>query len=105
MGTTLRPGTRLFSAVCSAEFIVIRAPAGGDADVTIGGLPALASAEERDGAATAAAGHGGGAAIGKRYFDYNDTFELLCTKPGVGVPALGGRPLTIKEAKPLPASD
>ena len=105
MGTTLRPGTRLFSAVCSAEFIVIRAPAGGGAGVTIGGLPALASADERDGAATAVEGHGGGVAIGKRYVDEDDTVELLCTKPGEGVPALGGRPLTIKEAKPLPASD
>ena len=46
-----------------------------------------------------------GAAIGKRYVDEDDTVELLCTKPGEGVPALGGRPLTIKEAKPLPASD
>jgi hypothetical protein len=104
MGTTLRPGTRLFSAVCSAEFIVVRAPAGG-ADVTIGGLPALASADERDGSAMATEGHGGGVAIGKRYVDEDDMVELLCTKPGDGVPALGGRPLTIKEAKPLPASD
>ena len=104
MGTTLRPGTRLFSAVCSAEFIVIRAPAGG-ADVTIGGLPALASADERDGAAMAAEGHGGGVAIGKRYVDEDDTVELLCTKPGEGVPAVRGRLMTIKEAKPLPASD
>jgi hypothetical protein len=105
MGTTLRPGTRLFSAVCSAEFIVIRAPAGGGADVTIGGLPALASADERDGAAVAAEGHGGGVAIGKRYVDEGDTVELLCTQPGEGVPAVGGRLMTIKEAKPLPASD
>ncbi|MDF2733118.1 MAG: Uncharacterized protein K0S92_1755 [Desertimonas sp.] len=105
MGTTLRPGTRLFSAVCSAEFIVIRAPAGGGADVTIGGLPALAGADERDGAAMAAEGHGGGVAIGKRYVDEDDTVELLCTKPGEGVPAVRGRLMTIKEAKPLPASD
>jgi hypothetical protein len=105
MGTTLRPGTRLFSAVCNAEFIVIRAPAGGHADVTIGGLPALASADEREGGAAVAEGHDGGVAIGKRYVDEDDTVELLCTKPGDGVPALGGRPLTIKEAKPLPASD
>ena len=104
MGTPLRPGTRLFSAVCSAEFIVVRTPAGG-ADVTIGGLPALASADERDGSAEVADGHGGGAAIGKRYVDADDTLEVLCTKPGEGVPAVGGVPLTIKEAKPLPASD
>jgi hypothetical protein len=104
MGTPLRPGTRLFSAVCNAEFIVVRAPAGG-ADVTIGGVAALASADARDSSTAAAEGHGGGVAIGKRYVDADDTVELLCTKPGEGVPAIGGHPLTIKEAKPLPASD
>ena len=104
MGPTIKPGTRLFSAVCSAEFIVVKAPAGG-ADVTIGGSPALASADARDGSTAIADGHGGGVAIGKRYVDANDTVELLCTKPGDGVPAVGGRPMTIKEAKPLPASD
>ena len=104
MGSTLRPGTRLFSAVCGAEFIVVRAPSGG-ADVTIGGVPALAGVDERDGSAAIVEGHGGGAAIGKRYVDAGDAFELLCTKPGEGVPAIGGVPLTIKESKPLPASD
>ncbi|HZB42625.1 MAG TPA: hypothetical protein VE487_16760 [Ilumatobacter sp.] len=104
MATTIKPGTRLFSAVCTAEFIVVRAPAGG-AEVTIGGLPALASADEREGSAAVADGHGGGVAIGKRYVDADDKVELLCTKPGEGVPAVDGRVLTIKEAKPLPASD
>jgi hypothetical protein len=104
MGATLKPGTRLFSAVCDAEFIVIKGPAG-DAEVTIGGVPALASAAERNGSVAVVEGHGGGVAIGKRYVDEDGAVELLCTKPGVGVPALAGRPLTIKEAKPLPASD
>ena len=31
--------------------------------------------------------------------------ELLCNKPGKGSLAAGGTPLTIKGAKPLPASD
>jgi hypothetical protein len=101
---TLKPGTRLFSAVCSAEFIVVRAPAG-EVEVTIGGLPALGSPDERDGSGTIAEGQGGGVAIGKRYVDADDTVELLCTKPGDGAPAVAGRPLTIKESKPLPASD
>jgi hypothetical protein len=104
MGVTLKPGTRLFSAVCDGEFIVIKGPAG-DAEITIGGVPALTSAAERDGSAAIVEGQGGGVAIGKRYVDDKGTVELLCTKPGVGVPALAGRPLTIKEAKPLPASD
>ena len=58
MGATLKPGTRLFSAVCDAEFIVIKGPAG-DAEVTIGGVPALASAAERNGSVAVVEGHGG----------------------------------------------
>jgi hypothetical protein len=30
---------------------------------------------------------------------------VLVTKPGQGTLALGGEPLVLKEAKPLPASD
>ena len=43
--------------------------------------------------------------MGKRYVDDAETLELLCTKPGDGVPALAGEVLRLKEAKPLPASD
>ena len=50
-------------------------------------------------------GHGGGTLIGKRYVDDGDTIELLCTKAGDGLPAIDGQPLSIKDAKPLPASD
>ena len=40
MSLTLKPGTRLFSAVCATEMIAVKAPA--DAvDLTIGGAPAL----------------------------------------------------------------
>ena len=43
--------------------------------------------------------------MGKRYVDDAETLELLCTKPGECVLALGGEVLRLKEAKPLPASD
>ena len=43
--------------------------------------------------------------MGKRYVDADDTIELLCTKPGEGSLGLGDALLTIKESKPLPASD
>jgi hypothetical protein len=43
--------------------------------------------------------------MGKRYVDSAETIELLCTKPGDGVPALNGELLQLNEAKPLPASD
>ncbi len=104
MSMTLKPGARLFSAVCSTEMIAVKAPAG-NADVTIGGAPALASAAGREGSGAVAEGFGGGAAMGKRYVDEAETIELLCTKAGPGVPALDGTLLRLKEAKPLPASD
>ena len=50
-------------------------------------------------------GHDGGAELGKRYVDAGGAVELLCTRPGVGAPALDGTVLAPKEAKPLPASD
>jgi hypothetical protein len=104
MPMTIKPGTRLFSAVCSTEMIAVRSP-GGEVDITIGGVPPVSSAAERSGGGSIVEGHGGGAMMGKRYVDDAETIELLCTKPGDGVPALGGEVLRLKEAKPLPASD
>jgi hypothetical protein len=104
MSLTLKPGTRLISAVCSTEMIVVKAPAG-DVELTIGGVAPVASAAERTGSGEVVDGHGGGVAMGKRYVDEAATIELLCTKAGEGVPAVGGSPLELKEAKPLPASD
>lgn len=104
MPIALKPGTRLFSAVCTTEMITVKAPAG-DIDLTIGGTAPVSSAADRDGSGSVADGHGGGAAMGKRYVDAADTLELLCTKAGDGVPAVGGVPLVLKEAKALPASD
>jgi hypothetical protein len=43
--------------------------------------------------------------IGKRYVDEADTVELLCTSSGTGALTCDGAPMTIKAAKPLPASD
>jgi hypothetical protein len=104
MAMTLKPGTRLLSAVCSTEMIAVKAPAG-EVDLTIGGVTPVASAADRIDGGEVAAGHGGGASMGKRYVDEAETIELLCTKPGEGVPALGGELLQLKEAKALPASD
>ncbi len=104
MSLSLKPGTRLYSAVCATELIAVKAPA--DAvELTIGGAPALTDAAERDGSGTVAEGFDGGTLMGKRYVDEGETIELLCTKPGEGSPALDGAPLVLKDAKPLPASD
>ncbi|EUA30718.1 hypothetical protein I553_4975 [Mycobacterium xenopi 4042] len=42
--------------------------------------------------------------MGKRYVDQSGA-EILVTKAGAGTLSIGQTPLTIKEAKPLPASD
>lgn len=104
MTLTIKPGTRLFSAVCDTEVIAVKAPPAAIA-LTIGGVEPVTSASDRTGTATVADGHGGGAAMGKRYVDTDGELELLCTKPGDGVPALNGELLSLKDAKPLPASD
>lgn len=48
---------------------------------------------------------GSGTTIGKRYVDATGTLELLCTASGAGELTCDGAPMTIKTAKPLPASD
>jgi hypothetical protein len=104
MSMTLKPGTRLFSAVCATEMITVKVPKD-EVELTIGGAAPVLTASSRTGAGTVADGHGGGAAMGKRYVDAADTIELLCTKPGAGVPAVNGVLLEMKGAKALPASD
>lgn len=104
MTVTVRPGTRLFSAVDGAEFITVKAPSE-PLELTIGGAAPALSADDRTEGLTVADGHQGGALIGKRYTDEANTIELLCTKPGEALPAVAGTLLTIKDAKPLPASD
>lgn len=44
-----------------------------------------------------------GSTMGKRYVDGDA--EVLVTKAGAGSLSVGATPLTLKEAKPLPASD
>ena len=99
----LKAGTRIQSAVCSTEVMVIQAPAG-DVDVRCGGAPMQALGQPKSGGAVAA-GAAGGTQIGKRYVSAAGDLELLCTKPGPGSLAVGNTPLALKEAKPLPSSD
>jgi hypothetical protein len=99
----LKAGTRIQSAVCATEVMVIQAP-DGDADVRCGGASMQEIGAEKSGGAVDASASGG-TQIGKRYVDQGGTLELLCTKPGEGSLALGDEPLVLKEAKPLPSSD
>ena len=99
----LKAGTRVKSAVCATELMVIQAP-DGDVDVRCGGAPVIGIADPRPERAIDP-NLKAGTQIGKRYVDAGGTIELLCTKPGEGTLALGDAPLVLKEAKPLPASD
>ena len=96
----MKPGTKLKSAVCDTEVMVIR---GGDVVVECGGAPLVEERPAVRGAVTPA--FADGTKIGKRYVDAAGTVELLCVKPGQGSLSIGGVALKLKEAKPLPSSD
>ena len=100
---TPRPGDQLASTVCTARVVVIRAAADRQPPViACGGSPMVP-------AASAPPSPSGDAApatlIGKRYVDASGTLELLCTSSGAGELSCDGVRMTLKAAKPLPASD
>jgi len=97
-------GTRLKSAVCTTEVIVVRSP-GGDIDLRCGGHAMLAQGQTAaDGAAPDEA-FAGGSAMGKRYSDDGVGLEVLVTKAGAGSLSIGDTLLPLKDAKALPSSD
>ena len=96
----MKPGTRLKSAVCDTEVMIIRS---GEGTIECGGA---AMAETKgDVMHNIDASHANGTLMGKRYVDAAATIELLCVKPGKGSLSVDGVALTTKDAKPLPASD
>lgn len=96
----MKPGSKLKSQVCDTEVMLIRC---GEGQIECGGAPMVA---ERSGEPVALAdGFAGGTLMGKRYVDAGGAFELLCVKPGKGSLSVDGAALSIKDAKPLPASD
>ncbi|MCB1695596.1 MAG: hypothetical protein H6987_16975 [Pseudomonadales bacterium] len=99
----LKAGTRIKSAVCTTEVMVIAAPAG-DTDVTCGGVSMISLADTATAGAMDPA-HAHGTLLGKRYVNTAGNLELLCVKPGDGSLAVGGETLVLKEAKALPSSD
>lgn len=101
--TMLKAGQRLKSAVCAAEIMVIRAPAGAAVELCCGGVAMLGSG------ASSAVGldphFAQGTLVGKRYVDAREQFELLCTRGGDGGLSIDGELLAVKIAKALPSSD
>ncbi|MFK4100335.1 hypothetical protein ACI2L1_09720 [Streptomyces sp. NPDC019531] len=100
-----RIGMMLASTVDSTSVVVVRWSAG-DQQVTCGGSPMVDAAQlEVTPQGPTTTGQSDGTLLGKRYATEDDTVELLCTRPGAGTLAVGGVPLVVKSAKPLPASD
>lgn len=98
----LRPGDRLASTVCGVQVVVVRGPAEGHPVIECGGSAMVPAAS------ASASPSGSGAAvtlIGKRYVNATGTVELLCVSAGAGELSCDGVPMTLKAAKPLPASD
>ena len=96
----MKPGTRLKSATCDTEVMVIRT---GGGQIECGGAP-MGEAKPAE-AAAMSADYSGGTLMGKRYVDADGAYELLCVKPGKGSLSVDGVALVTKDAKPLPASD
>lgn len=104
MITGIKAGTRLRSAVCDLEVIVVKAP-GADLDLRAGGHEMLPVDATRPEGGKPEPGFDEGTLLGKRYTDEAGQLELLCTKAGPSSLSLGETLLSLKEAKALPSSD
>lgn len=100
----IKPGSRWKSAVCTAEMVVVRAPQSAG-ELQCGGVAVLEHSAPQSPSGEPHEGHSNGVMIGKRYIDEESGIEVLGAKAGAGSLAFDGRPLNLKEAKPLPASD
>jgi hypothetical protein len=100
----LRPGTRVRSAVCDTEVVVVRAPTD-SVDLRCGGHPMVAAGGDAPASAVIEPAHADGTQLGKRYADEELGFEALCVKAGEGSLSIGDTPLAMRGAKPLPSSD
>jgi hypothetical protein len=100
----LRAGARLRSTVCNTEIIIVRAPTT-DIDLTCGGAPLAPLDAVMTGVDKIDPAFADGTQLGKRYTDEALGLQILCTKPGKGSLAVGGRHLKYLKAKQLPASD
>ncbi len=99
----IKNGTRLQSQVCATQVIVVRSADSLD-DLRAGGAPMVPVGSEAAAGLTLDPAFADGTLMGKRYVD-DAGAEVLVTKAGQGSLSIGDTPLTIKEAKPLPASD
>ena len=99
----IKNGTRLQSQVCDTQVIVVRSADSLD-DLRAGGVAMVPLDAEKAADATLDPAFSEGSAMGKRYVDETGA-EVLVTKAGAGTLSVGTTALSLKEAKPLPASD
>ena len=103
----IKNGTRMQSQVCDTQVIVVRSADSLD-DLRAGGVPMVPLDSQKDPAKSAELSidpaFSEGNAMGKRYVDESGA-EVLVTKAGAGTLSVGDTALSLKEAKPLPASD
>ena len=101
----IKNGTRLQSQVCDTQVIVVRSSESLD-DLRAGGAPMvpIGSDAPADSSLSIDDALSDGTLMGKRYVDESGA-EVLVTKAGKGTLSIGSTPLSLKEAKPLPASD
>jgi hypothetical protein len=100
----LKPGSRWRSAVCDAEFVVVKPPKA-EVSLECGGAPVIPHGQARPEGGAVDAAHAGGCQAGKRFSDAETGLEVLCTKAGAGSLSINGVALGAAEAKKLPASD
>lgn len=101
MGEIYKAGVKLSSSVCQTQIMALRVPAE-ELEITCGGVP-MATADGEKGAINRDLA--GGALVGKRYVNEDETMEFLCTRGGDGTVQVNGVTLGIKQAKKLPSSD
>lgn len=96
---TINTGSHLRTPTSALEVVVVAAPTT-DGELCAAGAPMRVDA-------SAGQDPAGGAVLqmGKRYVHPASGLEVLCVKPGTGPLTFSGEELTLKAAKPLPASD
>lgn len=99
----MKAGTRLKSAVCDTEIIVVRIAAV-EIMIECGGVPMGDAHQDRSGAGIHP-GFDGGTTLGKRYSDDPAGVLVLCTAGGAGALSVDGRLLQQVVTKQMPASD
>lgn len=100
----LKPGSRWKSAVCDAQLVVVRPPKAAG-ELQCGGAAVLPIEDAAAPTGNVSPDFSDGVAIGKRYVDEVSGLEVLGAKAGQGSLAFNGAAMTVKGAKPLPASD